>query len=126
MSNNDLDFKMLQTFQALIENGQVSAAADALGVGQSNVSRSLAKLRTHFGDPLFVRTQKGMEPTPRAVQIAKSVERGAQTPSGSPKSNELANRECRRKVGEDRDNGDARANYRNQGGDERSGGFSTP
>ena len=74
MIDNDLDFKMLSVFQALIEKGQVSAAADQLGIGQSNVSRSLAKLRKHFCDPLFVRTQRGMEPTPRAVQIAKSVE----------------------------------------------------
>lgn len=65
---------MLSVFQALIEQGQVSAAADQLGVGQSNVSRSLAKLRNHFGDPLFVRTRRGMEPTPRAVQISKSVD----------------------------------------------------
>lgn len=74
MDIGDLDFKMLSVFQALIEQGQVSAAADQLGVGQSNVSRSLAKLRNHFGDPLFVRTQRGMEPTPRAIQISKSVE----------------------------------------------------
>jgi DNA-binding transcriptional LysR family regulator len=74
MISSDLDFKMLSVFQALIEKGQVSAAADQLGVGQSNVSRSLAKLRQHFGDPLFVRTQQGMEPTARAIQIAKSVE----------------------------------------------------
>ncbi|MEH6583696.1 MAG: LysR family transcriptional regulator [Halioglobus sp.] len=73
MNIGDLDFKMLSVFQALLELGQVSAAADQLGVGQSNVSRSLAKLRTHFGDPLFVRTQRGMEPTPRAVQISTSV-----------------------------------------------------
>jgi DNA-binding transcriptional LysR family regulator len=70
----ELDFKMLSVFQALIEQRQVSAAADQLGLGQSNVSRSLAKLRNHLGDPLFVRTQRGMEPTPRAGQISKSVD----------------------------------------------------
>jgi DNA-binding transcriptional LysR family regulator len=74
MNIGELDFKMLSVFQALIEQRQVSAAADQLGVGQSNVSRSLAKLRSHFGDPLFVRTQRGMEPTPRATQISKSVD----------------------------------------------------
>jgi DNA-binding transcriptional LysR family regulator len=74
MNIGELDFKMLSVFQALIEQRQVSAAADQLGVGQSNVSRSLAKLRSHFGDPLFVRTQRGMEPTPRATQISRSVD----------------------------------------------------
>lgn len=73
MNIGELDFKMLSVFQALLELRQVSAAADQLGVGQPNVSRSLAKLRNHFGDPLFVRTQRGMEPTPRAVQLSTSV-----------------------------------------------------
>jgi DNA-binding transcriptional LysR family regulator len=30
---------------------------------------SLARLRKHFNDPLFVRTSTGMEPTPHAVQL---------------------------------------------------------
>lgn len=74
MSKGDLDFKMLFVFKALLDHGQVSAAADHLGVGQSNVSRSLAKLRSHFGDPLFIRTQRGMEPTARALKIASSID----------------------------------------------------
>ncbi|KGE04569.1 LysR family transcriptional regulator [Pseudohaliea rubra] len=74
MPNGDLDFKVLVVFQTLMETRQVSTAADRLNIGQSNVSRALAKLRQHFEDPLFVRTRRGMEPTPRAVQLAKSVE----------------------------------------------------
>ena len=74
MPTNDLDFRALMTFQAMMETRQVSTAADRLSTGQSNVSRALARLRRHFEDPLFVRTRRGMEPTPRAIQLAKSVE----------------------------------------------------
>gem|GEM_PF-5549732 len=61
MINSDLDFKLLSVFQALLETKQVSAAAERLGMPQPSVSRALAKLRKHFGDPLFVRTQYSME-----------------------------------------------------------------
>ena len=74
MNRNDLDFRALTVFRALFQTHRVTAAADQLGLGQSNVSRELAKLRKHFGDPLFVRTRNGMEATPRAIQIAKSVD----------------------------------------------------
>ena len=74
MNRNDLDFRALAVFRALFQTNRVTVAADQLGLGQSNVSRELAKLRKHFGDPLFVRTRNGMEATPRAIQIAKSVD----------------------------------------------------
>jgi DNA-binding transcriptional LysR family regulator len=74
VNRNDLDFRALTVFRALFQTHRVTAAADQLGLGQSNVSRELAKLRKHFGDPLFVRTRNGMEATPRAIQIAKSVD----------------------------------------------------
>jgi DNA-binding transcriptional LysR family regulator len=44
------------------------------------VSVALAKLRHHFGNPLFVRTSNGMEPTPFSeglVQPVREAARGA-------------------------------------------------
>lgn len=73
MINSELDFKLLAVFQALMEFRQVSAAAKHLGTAQPRVSRALAKLRTHFGDPLFVRTQYGMNPTPMAIELTETV-----------------------------------------------------
>ena len=35
---------------------------------------SLAKLRRHFNDPLFVRTSTGMEPTPHAVDLIQLLQ----------------------------------------------------
>jgi DNA-binding transcriptional LysR family regulator len=47
----------------------VSQAAENLQLSQSTISMSLAKLRRHFNDPLFVRTSLGMEPTPHALDV---------------------------------------------------------
>ena len=47
--------------------------AETLGISQPAVSNSLAKLRKLFGDELFLRTPRGMEPTPFADQLAESV-----------------------------------------------------
>lgn len=70
----DLDFKLLQTFQALYRSRKVIDAGELLGVSQPTVSRSLARLRKHFGDLLFVRTHHGMEPTPFALEISPVVD----------------------------------------------------
>jgi DNA-binding transcriptional LysR family regulator len=40
---------------------------------QSSVSIALARLRKHFGDPLFVRTSEGMQPTPHANALVAQV-----------------------------------------------------
>lgn len=38
-------------------------------VSQSAMSHTLARLRDTFNDPLFIRTSKGLEPTPRALSF---------------------------------------------------------
>lgn len=57
----------------------VTRAAERLGVAQANVSVALNKLRAHFGDQLFSRTSRGMEPTPYAEQLLPELARTAQT-----------------------------------------------
>jgi DNA-binding transcriptional LysR family regulator len=60
----------------------VSQTAENLDLSQSAISMSLAKLRRHFNDPLFVRTSSGMNPTPHAVELLtllKSAENLLQT-----------------------------------------------
>jgi DNA-binding transcriptional LysR family regulator len=70
---NTLDLRLLTVFDAIYQSHSVSAAAVALGLGQPAVSVALAKLRAHFGNPLFVRTSRGMEPTPFAQGLARPV-----------------------------------------------------
>ncbi|MDB5849176.1 MAG: LysR family transcriptional regulator [Rhodoferax sp.] len=61
-----LDVKLLQLFDMLYNTGSVTRCAEQLGQSQPTVSIWLAKLRKVLGDPLFVRTAAGMQPTPRA------------------------------------------------------------
>lgn len=61
-----LDLESLSVFTEIYETGNVSVAADRLGLSRPTVSSVLKKLRTHFNDQLFSRTSKGMSPTPRA------------------------------------------------------------
>ena len=73
MELHELDLNLLVVFNHLLVERRVSKVADNLGISQPAVSNSLAKLRKLFGDELFLRTPKGMEPTPFADQLAESV-----------------------------------------------------
>lgn len=77
MELHELDLNLLVVFQQLLAERRVSRTAEVLGVSQPAVSNSLAKLRRLFGDELFLRTPRGMEPTPYAQQLAETVKPGA-------------------------------------------------
>ncbi len=70
---NKLDLNLLRVAVAMLDAGGVSQAAKVLGISQPSVSESLAKLRHHFDDALFVRAGKGMSPTPRGAEIASAA-----------------------------------------------------
>lgn len=59
-----LSLRNLRLIRAIAESGQLSLAADKLGVTQPAASRSLGDLERLIGDPLFTRHPGGMEPTP--------------------------------------------------------------
>ncbi|CAB3792515.1 PCP degradation transcriptional activation protein [Paraburkholderia caffeinitolerans] len=65
----ELDLNLIPYLVAMDETRNVSRAAERMGVSQPRVSTALGKLREYFGDPLFVRTAHGMEPTPRALGL---------------------------------------------------------
>jgi DNA-binding transcriptional LysR family regulator len=65
----NIDLKMLAVIGELHRTRSVSQAAQHLELSQSTISMSLARLRKHFNDPLFVRTSAGMEPTPYATEL---------------------------------------------------------
>ncbi len=66
-----VDNHLLSSFLALIDQGSVTRAAEALGLQQPTVSLHLKALRQQFGDPLFVRQSGRMLPTPRALDLVK-------------------------------------------------------
>ena len=65
-----IDLNLLTVLDALLDERSVSRAADRLGYSQPTVSGMLARLRDLFGDPLFVRAQRGLVPTPRALALS--------------------------------------------------------
>src|SRR4051812_39309041 len=78
MELNEIDLNLLVVFQQLLIDRRVSKAATSLGLSQPGVSNALARLRKLTDDPLFLRTPKGMEPTPFAEQLAEPTARALQ------------------------------------------------
>jgi len=68
-----LDLDWLHVFVEVYKTQSVSRAAERLSIAQANASVALGKLRRHFGDRLFARTSRGMEPTPYAQRIYPDV-----------------------------------------------------
>lgn len=68
-----IDLNLLHALDALLDERHVSKAAHRLGVTQPAVSGMLTRLRESFDDPLFVRGQRGVQPTPRALALAAPV-----------------------------------------------------
>lgn len=69
------DLNLLVAFDALVAEGNVTRAAERVGLTQPAMSHALARLRKVVGDPLFLRTPQGMTPTPRAVELVEPVRR---------------------------------------------------
>lgn len=69
----DLDGHLLQLLLAVLEEGSITRAARRLGVTQSAVSHLLDKLRAIVGDPLFVKSGRGIVPTAHAQALAASA-----------------------------------------------------
>ena len=73
MELSRLDLNLLLVFHHLLREKRVSAVAAVLGMSQPAVSSALGRLRVSLGDELFLRTQRGMQPTPYALQLAEPV-----------------------------------------------------
>ncbi|HLV77924.1 MAG TPA: LysR family transcriptional regulator [Marinobacter sp.] len=69
----NLDLRSLATFLAVLDEGGVSRAAVRLGVSQSAVSHTLDRLRQAFGDPLFVKSGRGIVPTDYALRTGPHI-----------------------------------------------------
>ena len=68
------DLNLLVVFQVLMAERHVGRAAERLALTQSAASHALRRLRDLFGDPLFVRHPKGVEPTARALMLAPEID----------------------------------------------------
>lgn len=68
------DLNLLVVFAALMRERSVTRAAAALHLSQGAASAALGRLRRLFDDELFTRTRSGIEPTPRAVELARRID----------------------------------------------------
>ncbi len=68
------DLNLLPVFQALEDEKSVTRAAVVLGLTQPAVSHALRRLRDMFDDSLFVKTSKGIVPTPRAQELSPIIQ----------------------------------------------------
>ena len=69
----EVDLRHLRAFEVLLRERNLTRAATVLGVAQPALSKTLAKLRRYFADPLFVRSGHRMEPTAKALELAGAV-----------------------------------------------------
>jgi DNA-binding transcriptional LysR family regulator len=67
------DLNLLQLFNVLMQEHNLTRAAQRLSLSQPALSHKLKKLRTEFDDELFVRASKGLTPTPRAIELADEI-----------------------------------------------------
>jgi DNA-binding transcriptional LysR family regulator len=70
-----IDLNLLVVFDAVMQDRSVTRAGGRLSLSQSAMSHALARLRHMLKDELFIRSPKGMVPTPRAEQLALPVRR---------------------------------------------------
>jgi DNA-binding transcriptional LysR family regulator len=67
------DLNLLVALQILLEERNVTRAAERLAVSQPALSKTLQKLRESFDDELFTRTAHGLVPTPRAEVLGTEL-----------------------------------------------------
>lgn len=70
MNIDDISLKSCIILEALVREKNVGRVALQLNLSQPAVSNALAKMRKILGDPLLIRTQQGMIPTARALEIS--------------------------------------------------------
>ena len=68
-----LDLNLLVSLDALLTERSVTRAAERLRLSQPALSASLARLRTHFNDPILARRGNTYELTPLASRLSEQV-----------------------------------------------------
>lgn len=64
---------LLLSLDALLQEGSVTGAARRVGLSTPAMSHALARIRERLGDPILVRSGRGMLLTPRAIALKPQV-----------------------------------------------------
>ncbi|HYZ17874.1 MAG TPA: LysR family transcriptional regulator, partial [Candidatus Acidoferrum sp.] len=70
-----MDWQQLEHFRATARSEHMGRAAEELGVSQSTLSRSIARLEQHYGVPLFDRVGRGLKLNAYGTTLLTRVER---------------------------------------------------
>lgn len=73
-----VDLNLLTVFDAVMQEQNITRAAQTLGMSQPAVSNAVARLKVMFNDELFVRYGRGIQPTARAHQLFGSIRQALQ------------------------------------------------
>lgn len=73
MRYSRFDLSLLNALDALLQERNVTRAAERLFVTQPSMSGTLQRLRDYFQDPLLVRSGRDMELTPRGISLIEPV-----------------------------------------------------
>jgi DNA-binding transcriptional LysR family regulator len=71
--DSDLRLHDLRTLSVVLRERNLTRVAELLDTTQPAISKILARLRTHFGDPLVIRNGQAMQLTPRAVEMIEPL-----------------------------------------------------
>lgn len=89
MSLRKIDLNLFRIFEAVMAQRSITAASRELHVTPSAVSHALGRLRSVLADPLFIPSESGMEPTPRALQLAPHIRAGLERIDGALQSRQF-------------------------------------
>lgn len=68
-----MDTEKSSALLKVLEAGNLSAAADALGYTPSGISRMMASLEQELGFPSLFRSKAGIEPTPECTRMLPAI-----------------------------------------------------
>ncbi|MCP4500420.1 MAG: LysR family transcriptional regulator [Deltaproteobacteria bacterium] len=83
MHLTNIDLNLIVSLDALLQERNVTRAAQRVGISQSAMSHGLARLRTLFDDPILVRSGRKMVLTPRAEQLVSPLAEALQNLAGA-------------------------------------------
>lgn len=73
MNLRSIDLNLLSVFDAVITEGNITRAAEKIGMSQPAMSIAISRFRHIAKDELFERTGRGVKPTPRALEMALPI-----------------------------------------------------
>ena len=71
----NIDLNLLTVFDAVMTEGNITRAAEKIGMSQPAMSIAISRFRHIADDKLFERTGRGVKPTPRALELSGPVSR---------------------------------------------------